>query len=312
LNWIELPKYLKISLLIVASSFLAYSIYWAAYTVFWVYNLTFNIAAFLRVMNIGTLQYGAIIFQEYSASAGYFLALIGAILAVQCTFMFIKNDKRYLDRLGKALFFEALFFLLLIPSSIHHLLGVALSWTYVDVYVGLSFLLQALLIAPPVLMLSRNLRKPQNYTSILKWITIAAPSVVFGFWVKYLFLWLDTFSPLGPKQASLASIVGAVNSCLTLLIASIITSIACLVLYRKRKVDTRLAGIALILFGSYFIIYDLVSIWVHVYSSFLYLTDFWMIVLPILEIAAFKLKPFNVTQPSTTQPSKQQPRKEKR
>jgi len=311
LNLIELPNYLKISLLIVAFSFLAYSIYWAAYSVFWIYNLTFNVTTFLEEMNIGTLQYAAILFQEYGASVGYFLSLIGAILTFQCTVLFIKNDKKYLDRLGKALFFEAVFFLLLIPSSIHHLLGVALSWTYVDVYVGLSFLLQALLIVPPFLMLSRNLRKPQNHTSILKWITIAAPSVVLGFWVKYLFLWLDTFSPLGPKQASLASTVGAVNSCLTLLVAGIITSVACLGLYRKRKLDTRLAGIALILFGSHFIIYDLVSIWVPVYSSFLYLTDFWMTALPILGIAALKMKPFNVTHPPTTQPSKQQQRKTK-
>jgi hypothetical protein len=294
LNWTELPNYLKISLLIVAFSFLAYSIYWAAYSIFWLYNLTVNITTVLREMNIGTLQYGALIFQEYSASAGYFLALIGAVLAVQCTVLFIKNNKRYLDRLGKALFFETLFVLLLIPSSIHHLLGVALSWGGVDFYVGLSFLLQALLIAPPFLMLSHNLRKPQNHTAILKWVAFAAPLAVWGFWVKYLFLWLDTFSPLGPKQASLASTVGAANSCLTLLIAGIITSVACLVLYRKRKVDIMLVGIALILFGSYFIIYDLVSIWVPVYSSFLYLTDFWIIVLPILGIAVLKLKSFNV------------------
>jgi hypothetical protein len=232
---LELPSYLKISLLIVAFSFLAYSIYWAAYSVFWIYNLTFNIATFLQEMNISTLQYGAVIFQEYSASIGYFLALIAAVLAVQCTVMFIKNDKKYLGILGKALFFEALFFLLLIPSSIHHLSGVALSWSNVDVYVGLSFLLQTLLIAPPLLMLSRNLRKQQNHASIMKWVTIATPAVVWGFWVKYLFLWLDTFSPLGPKEVSLASVVGAANSCLTLLIAGIITSATCLVFNEKEK-----------------------------------------------------------------------------
>lgn len=290
----KLPSYLKISLLIVVFSFLAYSIYWAAYSAFWVYNLTFNIVTFLGEMNIGTLQSSVIIMQEYAASAGYFLALIGAIFVVQCAVLFIKNDEKYLDRLRKALFFEALFFLLLIPSSIHHLLGVALSWTFVDIYVGLSFLLQALLIALPFLMLSRNLGKPQNQASILKWIAIAAPSVVWGFWVKYFFLWLDALSPLGPQQASVASIVGVANSCLTLLIAGIITSAACIILYRKGKVDTRLVGIALILLGSYFIIYDLVSIWVPIYSSFLYLTDFWMAVLPILGIAV--LKPKNASQ----------------
>jgi hypothetical protein len=288
---LELPSYLKISLMVVAFSFLAYSVHWATYSAFWIYNLTFTITPLLETMNVDALQFGVLLFQEYGASAGYFLSLIGAVFAVQCTVMFIKNDKKYLDRLGKAIFFEALFFLLPIPSSVHHLLGVAFSWGGVDFYVGLSFLLQALLIAPPFLMLSHNLRTSQNQPVILKWVTIAAPAAVWGFWVKYLFLWLDTFSPLGPKQASLASIAGAANSCLTLLIAAIITSAACLVLYRKRKVDARLVGVALILLGSYFIIYDLVSTWIHVYSSFLYLTDFWMTSLPILGIAVLKLKP---------------------
>lgn len=292
---LELPSYLKISLLIVAFSFLAYSVYWTAYSVFWVYNFTVNITSSMQVLNIiSPMQRTVIIIQEYAASAGYFLAFIGAILAVQSTILFIKNDKKYLDKLGRALLFEALLFLLLIPSSVHHLLGVAFSWTFVDFYVGLSFLLQALLIALPVLTLSHKLRKTENRASILKWVAIAPPLAVFGFWVKYLFLWLDTLYPLDVNRASLASIVGAANSCLTLLIAGVITSAACLVLYRKRKVDTKLVGTALFLLGSHFIIYNLVSIWVPVYSSYLYLTDFWMAVLPILGIAVLKLKPFNV------------------
>ena len=292
---LNLPNYLKISLLIIASSFLAYSLYWTAYSVFFVYNLTTHITTLFQMLNISSnLQQNIIIIQEYAASAGFFLALIGAIFAVQCAVLFVKNNEKYLGKLGKTLLFEALFFLMLVPSSIQHLLGFVLSWTNVDIHVGLSFLLQALLIAPPSIILSYHLRKPQNQTSILKWITISAPSVVLGFWLKYLFFWLGTLSPLGPKQANLASIIGAVNSFVTLLIAGIITSLACLVLYRKRRVSTSLVGIALILFGSYFIIYDLVSIWVPIYKSFLYLTDFWMIVLPILGIAVLKVKSFNV------------------
>ncbi|MBN1358353.1 hypothetical protein JW988_06240 [Candidatus Bathyarchaeota archaeon] len=121
-----------------------------------------------------------------------------------------------------------------------------------------------------------------------------------------MFFWLDTVSPLGPQQANVASIVGAVNSCLTLLIAGIITSAACLILYQKRKVDTRLVGISLILLGSYFIIYDLVSIWVNVYRDYLYLTDFWMAVLPILGISALKTNPFNTTAKEVKASTKKQ------
>jgi hypothetical protein len=292
---LNFPNYLKISLLIIASSFLVYSIYWTVYSVFWVYNITFNIAALMQFLNIiSPLQQNLIIIQEYAASAGYFLAFIGAMFAVQCTVMFLKNNESYLDSLGKTLLFEAFFFLMLIPSSIQHFLGSVLSWSFVDIYVGLSFLLQALLIALPLLRLRRSLRKPQNQASILKWVAISMPSVVLGFWFKYLFLWLDTLSPLDTNQANLASIVGAVNSFVTLLVAFIITSLACLVLYRKRIVNTRLVGIGLILFGSCFLIYDLVSIWVPIYSSYLYLTDFWMVVLPILGIAVLKVKSFNI------------------
>ena len=124
----NLPNYLKISLLIIASSFLAYSLYWTAYSVFWIYNITINITTLFRMLNISSnLQQNIIIIQEYAASAGYFLALIGAIFAVQCTVMFIKNHEKFLDRLGKTLLFEAFFFIMLIPSSIQHLLGFVLS-----------------------------------------------------------------------------------------------------------------------------------------------------------------------------------------
>ncbi|TRO47923.1 hypothetical protein E2P60_02085 [Candidatus Bathyarchaeota archaeon] len=306
----ELPSHLKISLLIIAFSFLVFSAYWAVYSVFWVYNITINITSWLQALSIiSPMQQIIIIIQEYAASTGYFLAFIGAIIAIRCTILYIKNDKKYLDELGKALFLEALFILLLIPSSVHHLLGAALSWTYVDIYVGLSYLIQVLFIAPPFLKLAYNLRKPQNQASILKWVTIAAPLTIWGFWIKYLFLWSDTLSPLGPKQATLGTVVGAAKSCLTLLIAGIITFATCLILYRKRKVDTRLVGVTLILIGSHFIIYYLVSIWVNVYSSFLYLTDFWMTAFPILGIAALGTKSFNVAMPHLTHSSRKHQRK---
>jgi hypothetical protein len=291
----NLSNYLKISILIIASSFLAYSVYWAAYSVFWIYNITIDITSWFKILNIySNLQQNIIIIQEYAASAGYFMAIIGAIFAFQCAILLIKNNQKYLDRLGKTLLFNSLFFLMLLPSSIHHLLGSFLSWTTVNIYVGLSFLLQVLLIAPASIILSHKLRKLQCEISILKWITISAPLAVLGFWIKYLLFWIATLYPLGPKQANLATIIGGVNSFVTLLIAGILTLVACITLYRKRRVNINLIGIALILFGSHFIIYDLVSIWVPVYKSFLYLTDFWMIVLPILGLVLLKMKSFNV------------------
>jgi hypothetical protein len=279
----DLPNYLKICLLIVATSFLAFSIYWAVREPFFLYDLIgFFSGPYFRNSPLNLLLFA---FQEFGAAIGLFVNLIAAIFAFQCTILFMKNDKKWLKTLGMALLFEALWFILLIPTSIHHIVGAPLSFWYTDIYVGLSYLLQVLLIVPPFIMLGNNLIRPKKHASIRKWISIAAPLFVLGFWFKYLFLWIDTLSPLGPQQVNLMSTVGAANSLLTLLIASIVTAVACLAFYQKKKVNKWSVGIAIILFGSYFIIYDLVSIWVPVYSSFLYLTDFWMITLPILGIA---------------------------
>jgi hypothetical protein len=287
----NLPNYLKICLLIVITSFLAFSIYWAVKAPFTLYDLIgFFYSPFFRTLTMNhPFAFPLIASQEFAATIGLLVNLIAAILAFRCTIFFIKNDKKWLKTLGSALLFEALFFILFIPTSIHHLVGTVLSMNTANIHVGLSYLLQVLLIAPPFIMLSYNLKKPQNHALIRKWICIAAPLFVFGFWFKYLFLWIDALSPLGPQQATLMSTVGAANSFLTLLIASIATTVACLAFYQKKKMNKWLVGIALILFGSYFIVYDLVSILVPVYGSFLYLTDFWMVTLPIMGAAILKI-----------------------
>ena len=286
----NLPNHLKISLLITATSFLAFSIYWAVKAPFTLHDLIgfFSSPLFRNLTMNNPFAFPLIASQEYSATIGLFVNLIAAILTFQCTLLLIKNDKKWLKPLGNALLFEAFWFILLIPTSIHHLVGTTLSMNTANVYVGLSYLLQVLLIAPPLIMLSHNLKKPQNHDLIRKWISLVAPLFVFGFWFKYLFLWIDTLSPLGPQQATLMSTLGMVNSFFTLLIAGILAAVACSVFYQKKEMNKWLVGTAIILFGTYFIIYDLVSIWVPVYASFLYLTDFWMITLPIMGIAVLK------------------------
>lgn len=289
-----MPNYLKIGLLAGVSSFLAYSIFWAANSVFWVFRLTTTLIPMMETINLSSLHQNIILVQEYSASAGYFLALIGAVFAVLSIRQFVKNQERYRHNLGLALVFEAAFFLTLIPSSIHHLLGVALSWTFVDVLVGISFLLQVCLIVPPLIIIGRNIGKPQRQNSVLKWIAIGMSLVVWAFWFKYLFLWIDALLPLGPKQANLPVIVGGINSVLTLLVASVLATVSCIAFFQQRKINNRLVGAALLSLGGYFAIYDLVSLWVPVYNSFLYLTDFWMIALLITGGTILKAKPNNI------------------
>ncbi len=134
-------------------------------------------------------------------------------------------------------------------------------------------------------MLSRKLKKPQDRLSILKWAGIAAPLYVFGFWVKLGLLWVYALLPLGTAQTGLVDTIGSVNSLLTLLVAAIVSTVASLTFRKKKNPNTWLVGTAIILVGVYFVIYNLVSVWVPIYRAFLPLTDFWMITLPILGIA---------------------------
>jgi hypothetical protein len=159
----------------------------------------------------------------------------------------------------------------------------------VDVYVGLSYLIQALLIAPTLLMLSQKMRQPQNVDAIKKWAFIAAPAYVFALYAKYLLLWLDTLVPMGPEEATLAADVGAVNSVLTLLVGGCVTAAACYALWSRRRVGVRLAGVALVVVGGFFVVFSFVAVFVPVYAWFWYLTDFWMASLVVGGVACLWL-----------------------
>jgi hypothetical protein len=212
--------------------------------------------------------------------------LIGGIFAFNSALLFLKKDAKYLDNLRRALLFESLYFLLLIPAGVNHVVGSIISSSaLLNIYTGISYLIQVMLIFPPLFMLSRKLKKPHDLPSIIKWASIAAPLYVFGFWVKHGLMWVYALLPLGNQQTSLIDIIGSANSLLTLLVAAIVSTGVVLILRQKKNANRWLLGTAMILVGVYFVIYALVSVWVPIYRAFLPLTEFWMITLPILGIA---------------------------
>ena len=264
------PKYLKICLLTVAVSFLAYSIYWAAITPFSTYRIFTGIVTptFQNSPMNTPLEVQLLLFQELSAAIGYIINLIAAVLMFQFVVQYIKNDEKWQSTLGWALIAEAVFYLLFIPTTLHHMGGALISMAGAVFSVGLSYLLQALLIVPPFMVLGLKLKNNQSQDAIKKWTCIAAPLFVFAIWFKYLILWINTFSPMGPQQATIASTVGAVNSWITLLFAGVLTAFACLGYYKTKKINKYLMSTTLIVFGGYFLIYDFVAIWEPVYSWF--------------------------------------------
>jgi hypothetical protein len=127
------------------------------------------------------LQLGLFLFQEIAVSVGSILRLIGTVFALSCAVLFFKNDSRYLQKLRYAVLFESLYFLLLFPSAINHLVGSVISVSaLLNYYTGVASLLQVVLIFPALFVLSCKLKNPKNIPSILTWAGIAAPMYVFG------------------------------------------------------------------------------------------------------------------------------------
>ncbi len=289
---------MKKALLLVSIVFLLYTIYHAINTTLFLYNFIPNIGQLPESFQVpesfisSSFPWTLLLIQEFASSIGIYLRLFGGILAVSSAYLFYKNDSRYLGRLSKVVLFESLYFGLFIPSGINHVILSFSEFTFAgfNLYTGASFLLQGLILFPVLFLLSRKL-KVNNYIVNLRWIGIAAPLYVFVIWIKHSFFWVFALSPFGGQSGSLLETIGAVNSLLTLLIASLILLFACLPLIQKKnKINLRLIGATLILVGSHFAIYLIVMFWVPVYLSFVGLTEFWMVSLLIPGLVALLKK----------------------
>ncbi len=178
---------LKKALLVVALSFLLYNIYAAVTATIFISHFPSIVTQLPHFIKSSqpNLQLGLFLFQELSFFVGSYLRLIGAVFAMNCALLFSKNDPRYIGTLRFALLFESLYFLMLFPAALNHLVGSVISSSaFLNFYTGVSSLLQVVLIFPALLILSRKLKNSQDIQSILKWSGIAAPLYVFGFWVK--------------------------------------------------------------------------------------------------------------------------------
>jgi hypothetical protein len=279
---------MKVALLMVAASYLLYSVYQAAVTTVFLFEFP---SALNMFMNNQTIQFHLplLLLQEAAGSLGVYVRLVAGLLAVQAAWLFTKGTGVPFEKLSKILLLEAIYFLLLLPSGINHVVtSYTIPGSLFNIYTGISFVLQPLLIFPSLFMASRKLKKSQENLLDFKWYAIAGICYVFALWIKHSLLWLYALLPLGNQQSSLISVVGAANSLITLLIAGIFVVVAYLNFDRKKRLNLTFIGITVTLVGLYFVIYGLVSVWVPVYCSFLELTEFWLIVLPILGIAIAK------------------------
>jgi len=275
---------IKKSLLIVTVSYLLYNIYQAAITTLFVVHFPTVITMVSNFIESSqpTLQVSMFLFQEASASIGVYLRLAAGIFAVYSAFLLLKSNKKYLSAAKKMLLLESLYFALLIPAGINQTVGFFISsGPFLDINAGISSLLQAFLIFPPLIILSRGLKEPLGSPSNLRLAGFAASMYLFGLWAKHGLIWIIALSSPAAQQVSLVELVGLVNSWFTLLLAAVIMTVAWVTLKQTKK----LFGLALMVAGLYVLIYLLVSVFVPVYFSFLPLVEFWLVSLLVLGVS---------------------------
>jgi hypothetical protein len=274
----------KAALLIVALAYFLFNVYQAALTTVFVFQFPFTLNNFLSNQTI-TFNLPLLLLQEISGSIGVYLRLGAGILALQAAWHFTKQNNTNLQKLNKILLLESLYFLLLLPSGINHIVtSVTNPGGMFNIYTGISFVLQPLLIFPSLFMATR--KQKQNID--LKWLSIAGTCYILALWVKHSLMWVYALVPYGNPQWTLIHYIGSANSTVTLLLAAITAAATYLMFKQNKKLNTKLTAITLTLVGSYFVIYVLVSLWVPVYLSFLELTEFWLIVLPVFGITVAK------------------------
>jgi hypothetical protein len=175
---------LRKAVLVVALLFLLYNIYLVISATIFVSHFPSIVTQLPHFIKSSqpNLQLALFLFQELSGLVGGYLRLIGAVFALNCAVLFLRKDPNYLGKLRYALLFESLYFLLLFPAAINHLVGSVISISaFLNFYTGISFLLQVALIFPSLFMLSRKLNDPQDVPLVLKWAGFAASFVCFGF-----------------------------------------------------------------------------------------------------------------------------------
>ena len=276
-------------MLLIVSTFVAYLIYLSIVGTEFNYNLTLALSPYFAERGFWPLtQITSWFISEISGLIGVFVRLAGGLFAFYSVFLLIRKKKIFLKIVNKAIILEAVHYLFVIPWILFLLFGSPTFSVFSQgKYVGFSYLAQVLLVFPALIVLSFKIKRykiEENSTNVLKWVGTASSLFVFALWIRHALFWVYALWANGANLNGIVQIVGFSNSMFTLLVAAVATLVVCLPLIReKSKRPSPISiGAILIIIGTHFIIYDLVALAEPLYLSFLSLTEFWYVVLPIL------------------------------
>ena len=276
-------RFTRFAFLAMAIAFFIYNIYQAIPATILITHFPLMIERLPSIINSSTnpsLQLTLFVTQEVIGSFDAYIRLISSFFATSFAVLFYRRKPGYINKLSKALLFEAIHFLLYIPVVINHLVGsIISSSTFLNFNTGISYLLQILLVSPILLVLSLRLKKDSKLSSTFPLAIAALSLYLFGLWIKHGFMWFYGVLPM-QTQPTIIEVMGSVNSLLTLLLAAIVSSTAYFMAkknFGNANIKIHLISLSFILAGAFFVIYDVISVFSQIYGAYIFLTETWMV-----------------------------------
>ncbi|MEJ2240560.1 MAG: hypothetical protein P8Y18_00225 [Candidatus Bathyarchaeota archaeon] len=240
---------------------------------------------------------------ELSAAVGMLFRFVGVLLAILALKEFWPHHvwnrhKNFFDvknLVALALIFEAIYYVLLLPSGIL-MTGFSQFQSLASLLLGIDYLLMVFLTVPFLLVLAIKVyrTKPEGFKS-WRWTAITLVAYVIILWANSVLKWFDRITIEGFSFFSSGiNALGALNSIVLMSLAIIFSVIGAYYLAKKDIGSTlKWLGFAFALIGLHYIIYVLYSYLVGM-LGFLVIAEIWAIPLLGLGLTMLKSKSINL------------------
>ncbi|MCX8150381.1 MAG: hypothetical protein N3D85_02610 [Candidatus Bathyarchaeota archaeon] len=189
-----------------------------------------------------------------SRLAGLWARFGSVVLALTAGFLVcaggaVKPNSGLAERIVEvALFLEGTYYVLLFPSGLWWL-GLGLN------FLGVAFLLQAILAGVPLILLSFKIRI-ENKVKVLKWVGVAAVGYVAALWVNVIFRWFDMIEVIGDTFLFKGvTSWGFLGSMITLSVAVVFAVAGAYLLTENKGESIKWFGFSLLTIGAHYVIY---------------------------------------------------------
>ncbi len=221
-----------------------------------VYMMPSNILHFLNVVSgqhdFYTDNPGMFIADE----AGLAARLLGAVLGLASGFLLwggkngaLRPHSKVERLIEAAIFLEGTYFVMLFPSGLWRITsGVN--------FLGVSYLLEAVLAGSVLLVLSFKVRGSMGNLHVLKWIGIAAVGYISALWVRIVFQWFDMIEVIGSSSLFRGVAAwGFLTSLTTMSLAIFFAVVGAWLLSRNEGESVRWFGLSIAMIGLHYLVY---------------------------------------------------------